>query len=554
MKASSLTLAVATTVLIISPDPVGCRAQQPVTDRTLIATPGVERVRTPGAREADPPNRRLRGNGPVGAVRKRFDAGDSEWQPGPVPETISATVSGQARDEQGKPVPHARVFLFSTGILEPRLAGQATADDEGRYRIDGRGISVVRQFPGKTPLPKEITPYGEFVVCGTAPGKGLAWTSPQSMYALADPHPDDIQGRLPLGQPVDLPMIFPKAATLAGRIVDETGKPVPGAKVQVGGADLLDGAGNETDNSLHNVWKALPGSIGFAATDDAGRFSIDRMPDRACLWLTVNRPETDNTSLSFYAATIGGPDTFHGPMPPGAWNGRMPHKVKTGEVTITFPRIRRIAVSVVGDDTRRPIAEVGVFSLGDDLQMGIGTGGKSDSGGRLILGLPPGKYRGICADPPIESHYLRTYQRPFVVERGDGDQPYQLVMTSGCEILVRVTEAGTNRPVPRVFFWKVPVDHPDQLAHIPASTFVSGEFQTDESGLGRAVVPPEPGRLYRLRFAGIQEPNTPDQINAEAARKQGYTADPVESRPVELVGGKTIRLRFHLSKTGQDDR
>ena len=48
-------------------------------------------------------------------------------------------------------------------------------------------------------LPAEITPYASFVVCGIAPGMGLAWSRTQSLYALAEPNPDDIQQRLPLG-------------------------------------------------------------------------------------------------------------------------------------------------------------------------------------------------------------------------------------------------------------------------------------------------------------------------------------------------------------------
>ena len=43
------------------------------------------------------------------------------------------------------------------------------------------------------------------------------------MYALKEPHPDDIQGRLPLGNPVALDLTFPKAAVLKGKVVDEDG-------------------------------------------------------------------------------------------------------------------------------------------------------------------------------------------------------------------------------------------------------------------------------------------------------------------------------------------
>jgi hypothetical protein len=550
MKVSSTAIALATTVLFVSLVLAGSRAQQTGPAGPPAAATST-RAKTPEVLDRDPPNRRLLKSGGFVAVRRKRGPNDPKWKPGPVPEAIPVSVSGQARDEEGKPVPRAQVFLFTTGILEPKLVAQATADEEGRYSIEGGWLAVVREYPGKTPLPKEITPYASFAVCGTAPGRGLAWSDRHSIYALAEPRPDDIQGLLPLGQPVELDLTFPRAANLAGRVVDEAGEPVAGAKVQVLGADLLDAAGRETNNTLHNVWKVLPGSIGFAATDDAGRFAMDRLPDRACYRLIVTRPETDHTTVALNAATIDGPDTSHGELPLGAFNGREPHKVRTGDIVITFPRIRRIALSVVADDTHRPVAGIRVWTLADDLQTGIHSGSISDRDGRLILGLPPGQYPGICADPPVESNYLRTYQRPLVVRRGDGDQAHQLVLNSGCEVQVRVTEAGTSKPVAGVVFWRFPVEHPDQLAHLRSSTSRIGDLRTDESGMGRAVLPPEPGRRYRLRFAGIHEPNTPQWINPEAAKTRGYTADPAESRSIELVGGKTIRLWFVLHKPGE---
>jgi hypothetical protein len=69
----------------------------------------------------------------------------------------------------------------------------------------------------------------------------------------------------------------------------------------------------------------------------------------------------------------------------------------------------------------------------------------------------------------------------------------------------------------------------------------------------RAVLAPDPGKRYRFRFAGIHEPNMPSGINPAVANKQGYEAFPTQSVPVELVAGKTIRLRFILRKADQQD-
>src|SRR5262249_41514933 len=201
-------------------------------------------------------------------------------------------------------------------------------------------------------------------------------------------------------------------AVLTGKVVDEHDQPVEGAKVQVLDADLLDDAGHETNNRQGYDWKALPDTVGRAVTARDGGFRLEGLADRACSWISVNPPETDNATSAFYAATIDGPATIHEQLPPGAFNGRTRHEVKTNPITIVFPKIRPIAVTVVGDDTGKPIAGARVLTLDDDsLAAGIVSYGTTDAVGKVLLGLPPGRYRGIVSDPPIETRYIRTYQR-----------------------------------------------------------------------------------------------------------------------------------------------
>ena len=184
--------------------------------------------------------------------------------------------------------------------------------------------------------------------------------------------------------------------------------------------NLLDESGRETNNRQGYDWKALPGSVGRAVTGPDGRFQIPGIADRACCLIRVNRPETDNASLSLYGATIEGPDMVHEQLPPAAFNGRMRHQVRTNPITITFPTIRPIDVTVVGEDTGRPIAGARVSTVRESLATGIGSYGTTDATGKVRLGLPPGQYKGIMSDPPIKTRYLRTYQRPLVVEPGRG--------------------------------------------------------------------------------------------------------------------------------------
>ena len=100
-------------------------------------------------------------------------------------------------------------------------------------------------------------------------------------------------------------------------------RPVGGAKLQVLDADLLDEcrARDEQPPGVRLEGIARVPSVAPSPARD-GRFRIEGLADRACFWIRVNRPETDNASLAFYAATIDGRDTIHQQLPPGAFNGR----------------------------------------------------------------------------------------------------------------------------------------------------------------------------------------------------------------------------------------
>ena len=498
------------------------------------------------AARSAPPNRRLRDSGMTARMRRR-DPNAPPWRPGPIPETIRIRVSGVARDEAGKTVGGATVILYTITDTGSKPAGRATTDSEGRYDLGEATLPVMTSFGGR-PFRPEITPYASFILAGMAPRLGIAWSPQQAIYALKEPHPDDIQGRLPLDSPVALDLTFPKAAALEGRVVDEDGRPVGGVKLQVMDADLLDEAGHETNNRQGYDWAALSGSVGRAVTGTDGGFRIEGIADRACFRIHVNRPETDNATLAFHAATIGGRDTVHEQLPTGAFNGRVRHEVKTNPITILFPKIRPIDVTVVGEDTGKPIAGARVRTIGEPGDAGITSYGTTDAAGKVLLGSPPGLRQGIVSDPPIATRYIRTEQRPLVVERREGAQPYQIRQRAGVELIIQAVGTRPDSPVAGAFFWKAPEDQPGATQHIETSTYRSGEPWTDANGELRAVMAPEPGRRYRFRFAGVHEPNMPRGINPAMANKQDYEAFPSQSAPIELAPGQTIRLRFVIRK------
>ena len=221
--------------------------------------------------KSSPNNRQRRESGPTfKATFRDRDPNAPPWNPR-IPATISVSINGVARDEAGKPVAAATITLYDTRLRQSKAAAQTTTDTEGRYAIRDAKVPVQTHFNGHA-YPKEITPFAGFILCGLAPGRGVAWSPTHSMYAVKEPHPNDIQGRLPLGQPVVLDLTFPKAASLQGKVVDEDGAPVAGVKLRVSDCDLLDDAGRETNNRQGYDWSVLPERIGRAVTDRNGRF------------------------------------------------------------------------------------------------------------------------------------------------------------------------------------------------------------------------------------------------------------------------------------------
>jgi hypothetical protein len=203
---------------------------------------------------------------------------------------------------------------------------------------------------------------------------------------------------------------------------------LPGVKLQVQGADLLDDAGREINYPQAYDLRAILGPVGRAITDREGRFRMDGLPDRACFFISARRPEADDATVNFYAATIDGPNTVHEELPPDAFNGRRRHEVKSGDLAIILPKLRPIAVTVMADDTGQPFPRVRIGTSTPVTE--IASSGTTDGAGKTLLNLPPGRYE-IYSDPPIETRYIRTEHLLLVVERGHGAQPYVVRQKAG---------------------------------------------------------------------------------------------------------------------------
>ncbi|MDR3621249.1 MAG: M56 family metallopeptidase [Paludisphaera borealis] len=472
------------------------------------------------------------------------------WEPGPIPESISANLSGVARDEQGEPVAGASLTLYTIAGDGKGMKSVASAasDASGRYEFRDARLTVRSSLFNGHPFPKEQTPYAPFFILGQAPGMGIAWSKQPSIYAVKNPHPNDVQGRLPLGEPATLDLTFARAAALQGKVIDDRGEPVAGAEVHVDNAISLDAEGRETGIFQGYDWRITPDGVGRTTTGADGGFRLEGLSERFCYYVSVKRPESPNTMLSLRAATIDGPDATHDEPPMGPDYAPRSHQARTNPITITFPKPRPIDVSVVGDDDGKPVAGAEVLLAAARWSTGFSSDGVTDAAGKVRLGLPPGQYAVVGSGPPKDSRFLRTKQDPLIVEAGDAPMSLEIRQKVGAELIIEAVEAGTGKPMPDVFFWRTVDDQPDQKIE-PGDDLV-GVLEwtsTNEKGELRGLFTPRPGRRHRFFFGGMRTPNN-GWFSPAAPEKHGYEAVPTQSEPVELIPGKSIRLRFELSK------
>lgn len=199
------------------------------------------------------------------------------------------------------------------------------------------------------------------------------------------------------GEPIVADLVFGPPARVRGRVVDDAGRPIAGAKVQFGYTDSTrnpDASGTwscaainsvEGDEARFNGVGSLPEAVRATRTDADGRYEIATLPREAKLALLITEPAT----LDFYNATVATAATaFPGVVAVGH-DGVLDH---------TFQRPVGVAVRVTLSDTGRPAGGATVLAQGEQVRRagGIAT---TDDDGRVVLALPPGKG---CAQNGVE--------------------------------------------------------------------------------------------------------------------------------------------------------
>lgn len=437
--------------------------------------------------------------------------------------TTPITVRGRAFDGEGKPVTGATIFLVSTNGTDAPL-GTTTTDRDGSYTVRAARLPVSQ---GRDNVPSQ----GGFQVYGTAPGHGFAWHGMRSYQPEPRPAGRNVAGEdytLFQGEPLVMDLRFPPAATLAGRVVDEAGRPVPGASIRIAACDYLDTENKESHHNYREFWSiwAAPRALTTSKTDNDGSFRLEGFPQEAGFWVHVQHP--DYARMNLYAATTARPTTaFDYPLQ-SIIQGQERPPVQTGELNVTLRSTRPIAVRTVYADTGRPAPNVRVSASRGS--AGSTANGTTDAAGKLQFRLPPGEY-DISADPTDGgANCIRTRSTLRVTDE-PAEQSLEVRVNPGCILFLEVVDAKTGEGIPGVMFLYEIDGQPGSRTSVQSRTGYIDHPLSDAKGRLRAVV--EPGeRVYALGYI------------PESA---GYGRQSPQKR-VTLPAGQTVTIRFELDK------
>ena len=465
-------------------------------------------------------------NPPKEPPRANSRAPQSPARPAPDPDrpaidTHPIALTGRAFDPDGNLLAGAKVYLASRTADAKRVAKTST-DANGRYEFRDVPLPIERAdtVDGRD--------HGTFQVFGEAKGFGFAFRPVKTFYSLPRPAnfvegPDrrDPPGFYEATDLIALDLNFPPAARLAGTIVDDRGKPLPGVRLEIrAGLSLIDVDDVRPGWSLEvlNEVDSAPASMKVRTTDALGRFEFEDMPVDCRFWIHTHAD--GYPSRSFFATTTRDPVPDHERSP-----------VLHGDIKLTLATPLIIPVKVIFADTREPVPRVSMAASGNNVR----TWQVSDDRGVAALKLPKGRY-GMECWPDRGMPYLVT--RSFLeVDDQPPTEPLPGKLRRAAELEVIVVEESTGNGLRGVDVWELMAGGFREKINVRSREVATGIIRgdsprTNEGGKIRAFV--EPGK-HRYGV-GLE------------AYPEGYEVIEAEGQEVECQTGETSTLKFRMRK------
>jgi RNA polymerase sigma factor (sigma-70 family) len=464
------------------------------------------------------------------AVVKAAPAAKPKRRRGPVDSEVHPiTIEGRALGRDGRAVAGASIVVTDANRSRPsgddEVLGRGVSGPDGRFALRDLPLPVLQPDPGPIPRPAE----GKFQVAGTAPGFGFTWHAVQSYRPTQKPA--DFQEPGPglvafAGEPVVSDLAFGPLSRVRGRVVDDRGRPVVGAKVQFGYIDSTrnpDGSGMWSCSAIDpkggegvafNGIGSLPEAARSARTDADGRYEVVGLPREARMLALIDQDPT----LEPFELTIA---TSASALPGVRSLGH------DGVLDHTFVLPRKVPIRVTLADSGRPAAGVAVLAEVRTIRR-AGAIATADAEGIATLALPPGDYP-IRIEPPIGMPYRPSSGGAIRVRAMDAEAPRPFELAPAATVVLEAVDADTGQGLAGVGFVSATETSADRVEVHSQSTFVDHPT-TDDAGKLRVVM--DHGRR---RFFPSQPP-------------RGYDVMSSPSSVLTLDPGWTTTARFAFKK------
>jgi RNA polymerase sigma factor (sigma-70 family) len=351
------------------------------------------------------------------------------------------TVAGRVVDSGGKAITGAAVALVTrprspwvaaSEDIDPRtMLVQGRCEGDGRFQLDSPRTSSSRVF--------------EAYAVAAAPGYGLGW-------AQLNPDADKPAAEIRLE----------REEVVRARLLDVTGAPANGVELIVSGVGRMSSNGKYDGLSIGtSTPKGLSIWPGPLKTDDEGRFAV--------------RGIGHGTMVSFRVSDLryARQDLYIDPAKAS----------REKENTITLEPARLIEGRVLAADTGQPIGNAVVSASGlvmNEHARGYFTAKfRADGQGRFVMNPVASDTYTVGAFPTGNEPYL-IGQDELRWSKGSVKATHDIKLRRGVLIHGKVTEAGSDRPLPASSIQFIPVRGGDKILsgwQAIVASGVDGTFQ-----------------------------------------------------------------------------
>jgi protocatechuate 3,4-dioxygenase beta subunit len=330
-------------------------------------------------------------------------------------------VRGRVLDPDGKPFAGAKLYLHYQNANKMDRPVRTTSDADGQFFFTFK----------RSLLDESSFDTSWFVVLAMGEGYGPDWTYQSKPEAGAV-----------------LNLRFVKDVPIGGRIHDENGKPVKGAKLRIEHTE----AWADTEVFLQSVrdreWARVeskswfgpfPGRAGTLTTDADGRFRLSGVGKDRVVQFQVQGPNIQWGPMRAIAREMKAPVE---PRKVRSPEGQVFHPVYPATFDHVFQPSRLIRGVVRDKKSGRPIAGIRVDGYGTT------DSATTDAEGRFTLdgfGKSAGGAYGMGVRPPGDRYFSRSVSFPDTPGLGPVEGEIELV--SGILVKGRVTHHTTGKPI-----------------------------------------------------------------------------------------------------------